>query len=292
MKGKIVQVQRFSTQDGPGIRTTVFFKGCNLRCAWCHNPETVYSTLAIGWKEDLCVHCGACSAVCGQSAIKNGREDFFEELCVQCGKCVDVCPTNALEKFGEEIELEKLLAIIKRDIRYYQNSGGGVTASGGEPMLQWQFVKKFFKELKGKGISTALDTAGNIDYKYYSEVLPYTDLVLYDLKAMDPEIHKNYTGTGNQKIIGNLKQMLQEGVNVEIRIPVIVGVNDNLDNMQAVMEIISDFPNVKQVKLLPYHSLGLSKNLIKGYHKTQRFTEVEKEKMEELAEVFKGKAVY
>jgi pyruvate formate lyase activating enzyme len=257
--GNILKIQRFSTHDGPGIRTTVFMKGCNLRCAWCHNPESIDNESSIYWSGDICEHCGACAFVCPEKAIGAGRLSFDKSRCRLCGTCVKACSVNALEMIGEHMKPESVLKIVERDKKYYENSGGGVTVSGGEPMLQFEFVRELFLRCKEKGINTALDTAGNVKQEAFETVLPVTDLFLYDLKVFDNELHAKYTGAGNSQIKNNLIHLLERGVSVEMRIPVIGGVNDNEENMKSTNEMLGQYIRKIKIKLLPYHSMGIGK---------------------------------
>lgn len=242
--------------------------------------------------EKDCLNCGTCISICKEKAIGENRATFSKEDCIRCGECVTSCVNDALDIFGnEEISVSELSEVVKRDFNYYKNSKGGVTASGGEAMLQWEFVKEFFKEMKNENISTAIDTAGNVDFKYFDEVIPYTDLFLYDLKVIDDDLHRKYTGVGNKLILNNLVKILEKGIDVEIRIPVILGVNDTLDNMKKTAKLISGFSNVR-VKLLPYHSMGEDKNIITGSHETELFESPDKLLLEKLSKPFNCNVIY
>lgn len=246
-KALILDIQRMSTEDGPGLRTTVFFKGCGLSCAWCHNPESIKNIIEVQWVETRCIGCRSCSNIC-----KNGGLDFTESgikidraKCKSCLNCVNICPSGALEAKGKYCNLNDLYNEVIKDETYFKKSGGGVTASGGEALLQADFLGEFFKKLKEKGINTALDTAGFVNKESIEEVLPFTDLVLYDIKIFDSEKHKKYTGSGNKKILENLlyiaAYMRKKSVKgLWIRTPVIPGSTADEENIIAIGNFIAD----------------------------------------------------
>lgn len=204
--GLILHLQRLSTEDGPGIRTTVFFKGCPLRCLWCHNPESLSSRPQVQWLENRCIGCGTCVDACpnGCLTLTEGGVVIARERCAACGACAQACPANAMELLGTTVGVEALLAEVCKDRTYFETSGGGVTASGGEPMMQPEFVTAFMRRLKEAGISTALDTCGLASHKSLKKVLPYVDIVLFDLKEIDPHKHRAFTGQCNEVILDNL----------------------------------------------------------------------------------------
>ena len=245
----IFDVQRNSFIDGPGIRTTVFFKGCNLRCSWCHNPESQSFEPEMMFYEDKCTHCGLCVSVCPHNL----------EKCDTCGKCAKICPANARTVCGSVYTAEEVLRQILIDKRFYDNSGGGVTFSGGECMLQIDFLEDLLKKCKEMGIHTAVDTAGHIPFSYFQRILPYTDLFLYDIKCFDSSVHQKYVGVTNDLILSNLKKLLQFGAKVWIRIPIITGVNDTLEEMENIRNLLTDFGKPEKIELLPYHSMGENK---------------------------------
>ncbi len=257
--GRVFNIQRFSTHDGPGIRTTVFMKGCNLRCRWCHNPESYRPEPQIQYFADKCVHCGSCEAVCPRDVRIVDGARIGVERCVLCRRCEEACLTGALKLAGELLDVEELAALLERDRPYYDNSGGGVTCSGGEPLLQYRFVAALFEALQKRGIRTALDTAGNVPYAGFEAVLPHTDLVLLDLKCMDDATHRRYTGVSNGLILENAARLMRDGVPMHIRIPVIAGVNDSMENARRTRAFIGDARCVREVRLLPYHAMGVGK---------------------------------
>ena len=261
MNGLIFDIQHFSIYDGPGIRTTVFMKGCSLDCAWCHNPESISLKKEVQTYFFKCIGCGKCFEVCPHHAhIVNGDGRLYDrDLCIQCGICTDNCYSGALVMTGQEMSVKDVVEEVSRDILFYKDSGGGVTVSGGEPLLQAEFVKSLLVELKEAGIHTAVDTAGNVPFSAIETVLPYTDLFLYDFKAMDSEIHKKFTGVGNERILENLSQLSRFGNAIRIRIPIIPDVNAELDEIEKIAAYISKLENIEAVEPLAYHSLGAGK---------------------------------
>lgn len=260
--GLISNIQRFSLDDGPGIRTTVFMQGCNLRCAWCHNPETKPLEPVLMYEEKLCVGCGGCMTVCpdGVHLVEGKSHIILRDRCEACGRCVTACPGKALSISGKRYTVAELMEILLKDQSFYETSGGGVTFSGGEPLLQADFVKECLIRLKERGINTAVDTAGAVDTASIGKVARYTDIFLYDLKVMDQEKHKRFVGGTNDRILYNLKKIAENGVRYYIRIPLIDGVNcDNRD----IDEITSFIRSLKRrpyrIDLLPYHTYGEGK---------------------------------
>lgn len=243
----LLDIQRMSTEDGPGLRTTVFFKGCSLSCAWCHNPESILVKREVQWLENRCIGCRSCVKVCRNSAL-HGEETGIKidrKRCKSCLSCVAVCPANALEAKGETWSIEKLVYEVLKDRVYFQKSGGGVTASGGEALLQMEFVAEFFERLKAEGIHTALDTAGCVPVEYIERVLPYTDLLLYDIKLMDSAAHRKFTGRGNEEVLRNLlysAEFIRKNKQpiLWIRTPVIPGATAYPENIEAIGRFISE----------------------------------------------------
>lgn len=289
MTGRVFNIQRFSVHDGPGIRTTIFFKGCNLRCRWCHNPESYRKEAEMQYFLEKCVGCGECMAVCFHGVrIENGKR-VGTENCVLCRDCEDACMTGALKFAGEEYTVEQLVKVAGRDMDYYTSSGGGVTVSGGEPLLQYEFIGELLAELKQAGISTALDTAGNVDFERFAHVLPHTDLVLLDLKIMDDERHRQYTGVSNKKILENARKLMEMGQRMHIRVPVMVGVNDHMENALALRNFIEGYDNIEEVRFLPYHNMGLAKAASVNTE-MQEFQAPSEERMKEIRTLFGDRA--
>ena len=260
--GLISHVQKYSTKDGPGIRNTVFFKGCSLSCLWCSNPELIRPHPELLYTHSKCVSCGVCIDACPNGALSFDSENLIiidREQCAACGEYVVVCPEGALELIGKEITVIELVAELLKDEVFYQTSGGGVTFSGGEPLYQAGFVYQVAEQLKGVGIHTALDTAGDVPWCRFEEVLDVIDLVLYDIKITDRALHQQLTGRDNDLILANARLLAKSGVPIHIRLVIIPGVNDGMDDLKARMEFITELPAVKQVDLLPYHRYGVGK---------------------------------
>ncbi len=244
----ILNLQRLSTEDGPGLRTTVFFKGCPLACAWCHNPESIAPGCQIQWMKTRCIGCGSCVSACPQNCLKLTDDGMVidRERCSLCLKCTDACPANAMEKLGCEVGLDDLLADLLKDRIFFENSGGGVTASGGEPTLQADFVRRLFTGLKQNGIHTALDTCGLVRFETLETLLPVTDLVLYDLKDLDPERHRRFTGSSSRPIIENLLRLkdsifkIHPHTKIWLRTPLIPGRTAAVENIAAISDFIRE----------------------------------------------------
>lgn len=267
----IFNIQRFSLHDGPGIRTTVFVKGCPLRCAWCHNPESMDPRSEVMVKADRCIGCEACLPVCelGLAARLDGpgAVPFPGETCLRCGECVTACPSEARQMSGEEWEVEALLAELSRDGVFHEESAGGVTFSGGEPLAAGNeaFVLTCLRELKERGVHTAVDTCGSVPTETLLAAAAVSNLVLFDLKIMDAVLHKKATGRDNELILENLTALLAAGHEVWIRIPLIPGQTSDLKNLQAAADFLGRQDRVPPVHLLPYHGTGADK-----YHRLGR----------------------
>ncbi|MBA7636542.1 Choline trimethylamine-lyase activating enzyme [subsurface metagenome] len=259
--GLIFDIKRYAIHDGPGIRTTVFFKGCPLNCPWCHNPESILDVPEISIRSNRCLSCGSCEAACKNGAVSREKKKFSTDMakCVLCGACVDACPVGAREIIGRKLTLGEVLAGIERDIIFYDESGGGVTFSGGEPLMQPGFLKELLRGCKDREIHTALDTSCYAQWEVFEAVNEYVDLYLCDLKHMDAGLHERFTGVSNALILQNLKNLARLAKNIIIRIPVIPGVNDDHINMEETGRFVSSLEVVKRIDILPYHREGRDK---------------------------------
>jgi len=260
--GIIFNIQRFSIHDGPGIRTTIFFKGCPLHCLWCDNPEGQKATPEMVFWKERCIRCETCVGICPYNAIKTASrasKTIVKDRCTVCGRCLDTCYSRALEQIGKYVTVDEVLEEVDRDRIFFEASGGGVTASGGEPAAQPEFVTELFRRCKEKQIHTAIETCGYAEWSILENVLRYTDLVLYDIKDIDPLRHKKFVGVQNDLILENAKKISSMLIPMVVRIPVIPGYNDREDNIEATRRFISELRGVKKVNLLPYHRFGEAK---------------------------------
>jgi len=258
-KGVIFDIQRYAVHDGPGIRTLVFFKGCPLRCLWCDNPESQQRSVEIGFAKQNCIGCGKCFEVCPESALHWGEGRVDRKKCTVCGKCTEVCFARALTLIGREITVTEVLREIERDRIFYRRSGGGVTFSGGEPLSQPEFLVAVIQSLRQVGIHTAIETSGYAPEHVIREVFPLLDLILYDIKHMNPEKHKAYTGVSNDRILDNLVVASTLRTEIIIRVPLIPGCNDSEDNIDQLVYFAKKLRAVREIHLLPYHRLGQHK---------------------------------
>jgi len=259
--GLIFDIKRYAIHDGPGIRTTVFFKGCPLSCWWCHNPEGKSFSLELMIWPDRCIGCQTCVEVCPNSAVLvvNGSIVTDRDRCKVCGTCAEKCPANAREIVGKRISVDELIKEIRKDVLFYEESGGGVTVSGGEPLAQPEFLHEFLRACKKEDIHIALDTSGYAETGVLLKISKNVDLFLYDLKIMDDKKHKLYTGVSNELILKNLRELSLLGKKVFVRFPLIPGVNDDEENLHAAGKFISGLRNVEEIDILPYHKLGVEK---------------------------------
>lgn len=265
--GTIFDIRKYSVHDGPGIRTTVFLKGCPLRCWWCHNPESQLPQRELIFRETRCIACRSCLERCPQSAIHwdTTAPVTDSERCDLCGECLEACPTGARDIAGKEMTPAEVMAAVRRDIVFYDESGGGVTFSGGEPMRQPVFLEQLLRACKAEEIHTALDTCGYTPWDALERVQPFVDLFLYDLKLMDDELHRKYTGVSNRVILANLQKLVSAGSRVIVRIPLIPGITDTQENISQIGAFLQSTGGITRVDILPYHNTAVQK-----YHRLSR----------------------
>jgi pyruvate formate lyase activating enzyme len=261
LTGMVFDIKKFSIHDGPGIRTTVFLKGCPLHCSWCHNPEGQSRKKEIWFWESRCLNCHDCVQVCehGALSVVDGRRQYDPNKCQFCGDCTEVCPAEAVELIGQSMQVSEIIDEIKKDIVYYDQSEGGVTFSGGEPFLQIEFLEVLLEACKDYGIHTTVDTSGHTKYENIERTLPLVDLYLYDLKIMDNDKHLQYTGVPNTRILDNLTKLSSSGKEIIPRIPIIPGVNDDLDNIIQSGEFLASLNGIQEINILPYHRTAAHK---------------------------------
>ncbi|MFZ5945616.1 MAG: glycyl-radical enzyme activating protein [Bacillota bacterium] len=288
MKTALVSnIQKYSIHDGPGIRSTVFLKGCPLRCAWCHNPETQVFHTEIVWSGKKCIGCKSCTDVCPQQTLEATELGMVIDAgrCTCCGQCVDACPTLSMERLGKEMSVEQVLTEVEKDQVFYEQSNGGVTLSGGEPLCQTEFAVEFLKRCKKRGYHTTVDTSGYVPESAFDAVLPYVDLFLYDIKHLDDNVHREYTKAPVMPILSNLRHIVDKGANVWIRVPLVPGVNDDPEHILRISALMLAL-GLKKIYLLPYHKMAEAK-----YHRlnlpytVSHIGEPTAEHMQEMAEI-------
>lgn len=261
-EGWIFDIKRFAIHDGPGIRTTIFLKGCSLQCVWCHNPEGISPKLELMLHPEKCIACGACLKVCPNGAHQvtvTGERTYDRNLCQLCGRCVESCYTGALMMAGKRVSVDDVMAVVREDITFYESSGGGITLSGGEPLLQDKFTTAILQQCKAEGFHTAIDTCGHIGWRVMQKALPFVDLVLYDIKHISPLQHQRYTGATNRLILANLHRLCDFGVPIEIRMVIIPTINDSRELIESTAQLLGSLHNITAVRLLAYHRLAGSK---------------------------------
>lgn len=268
-KAIITDIQRFSVHDGPGIRTLIFFKGCPLRCKWCQNPETYSPNKEIMYMAETCIGCTACVGICPQGGITWNGTSFVtnRSACICCGKCADICPTYARKLIGKEYTVDELVEISLSDMVFYKNSGGGVTLSGGEVTMQAQFAAELLRELKKNSINTAIETCGYAKEEDFCLVVQNTDYILFDIKHIDPQRHKEFVGVDNKLILSNLRVAVDMGKRIYVRLPLIPDVNDDEATLKGIADVCNEM-GLRDVHILPFHQAGQSKwhGLEKDYY--------------------------
>ena len=290
MNGIVLNIQRFSTHDGPGIRTTVFFKGCTNACVWCHNPEAIRPEREVQIFPDRCIGCGRCLDICPEHAheVIDGEKVYRRELCRQCGQCVEACFAGALVMAGQSMNVDEVMEEILKDEPYYRHSKGGVTFSGGEPVLQKDFLSALLRRCKARDMHTAIETAGNYRWADLEALLPHTDLIMYDLKMLDPELHRRYVGNEGERARDNLLKLAAAHRPIIVRTPVVGGVNDTEEEISDIARFIEDMEGLLYYELLPYHELGNAKRQSLGLQEERSFYTPTKERIRELADVAKA----
>ncbi|MBT3274974.1 MAG: glycyl-radical enzyme activating protein, partial [Spirochaetales bacterium] len=260
--GLVFDIQKFSIHDGPGIRTTVFLKGCSLDCAWCHNPESKDFGVEISFLPEKCIGCGYCFRVCpeGCHVMEGDVHVFNRESCTRCGLCTTECYAQALEIVGRDMRVEEVLAEVMKDLPFYETSGGGMTVSGGEPLAQFSFTLALLEEAKRAGLHTCVETSGHGKPEHLRQFIPLVDLFLFDYKATGMETHTRLIGKGNELILSNLELLDAEGTEIHLRCPMVPNSNTDDGHLQAIAEIANRYSSIKQIDLLPYHPLGISKS--------------------------------
>lgn len=259
--GVVYDIQRFALHDGPGIRTTVFLKGCPLRCIWCHNPESQEFEPQLSFDASKCTNCFKCVHTCptGAHYIADGKHEVNFDACQVHEGCTKVCPSNALKIIGKEQTVDEVMNIVMRDNAYYKDSNGGMTISGGEPLSRIDFTLELLEAAKENGIHTCVDTSGFAPRDHYKRILGVTDIFLYDYKATEPEKHKELTGVSNGIILENLDYLYNSGANIIVRCPMVKGINDTEAHIQGIADIYHKYPNLLGVELMAYHNMGQDK---------------------------------
>lgn len=281
LKGLIFDISRFSLHDGEGIRTTVFIKGCPLRCIWCHNPESQSYEIQLQYDESKCIHCLECVKQCpnGVHQFISNQHIINYNRCNHCGACYKACPSGALTSVGRWATVEEILNEVEKDKIYYERSGGGLTLSGGEPMSKIDFTLALLKESKSRGISICMETSGYAKVENFEKVLPFVNLFLFDYKETSEENHKKLTGVSNRLILSNLDYLYNNGALIILRCPIIPEINDSISHFEGIAQLTKKYPNLLKIQLMPYNNLGLSKNKKIGcpdYFKGRLPTEEEK----------------
>lgn len=294
---EVFDIQHYCVDDGPGIRTNLFLAGCPLNCAWCHNPEGKYASAQLLFYRNKCTRCGRCAQVCpnGSHRWSNSEHLVRADLCDKCGKCVDVCPNGALKLSSRFMTVDEIEQELMLDEPFYRSSGGGITLSGGEPLLHPQLIEELAQRLHRRGIHVTAETSGYIAPEMFARLEPYIDLYLFDIKLTDAQEHYRYTGVYPDRILSNLNLLAARRKPVVLRCPIIPGVNDRQEHIRAVAGLADVYENVQYIELIPYHSLGLSKyealSTNPGYERQESMPRQEAERLAGLVQAYCGKEI-
>ncbi|MGG7098253.1 glycyl-radical enzyme activating protein [Clostridium sardiniense] len=292
MEGLVFDIQRYSIHDGPGIRTIVFLKGCPLSCRWCSNPESQELKPSIMYQKSNCIHCGKCISACKRGAINPDNKEFINrELCTACGECVNVCLASALTLKGKKMTVEQVIKELKKDAINYRRSGGGITLSGGEPLVQSVFTQEIFKACKAQGWHTAIETTGYARPEVIEKVFPYVDLVLMDIKNINSDSHKEGTGVSNEIILKNAKR-ISEITKMVVRVPVIPRFNSSLESILEISKFAKTLNGIDTIHLLPYHTYGENKyELLGKSYLMKEFQSLSEDEIDTLKDIVQGQGL-
>ncbi len=286
----IFDIKRYAINDGPGIRVVIFFKGCNLHCVWCHNPESISPDVEKMFAPARCIRCGSCVEVCPEKAITLTAEGIVTDpaLCKVHGRCAEVCPARAIEMSGRVMSVDEIMEAIEKERVFFDHSNGGVTFSGGEPLVHLPILKKLLDECGRRHIHRAVDTAGHVSTAALLDIAARTDLFLWDLKMMDSDLHRKWTGAPNDKILQNLTALAETGAEIIIRIPLMGGINDTEENIERTAQFVAGLAGKKKdVNILPYHKIAQNKYMKLGRSESfEMFEEPGKETLERVIEQF------
>lgn len=293
VKGKIFDIKQFAVHDGPGVRTTVFFKDCPLNCWWCHNPEGISLDNDIFYYETKCIGCETCIDICPEDAIEmDGSISIDRERCTNCGLCAKKCPSGALQNTMRIVTSEEVIDEIKKSVIFYDSSDGGVTFSGGEPLMQPEFLKELIVKCREEDIHITLDTSGYADPDTFESIIDDIDLFLYDLKIVDDDLHRKYTGTSNEMILENLKTLSKRGKEVIIRFPVIPGITDTEENLDDIVDFLFDLKHIKEIDVLPYHNVEEKYNKLGKEYKLEESRSLNEESIQDIKNRFEKEGFF